>query len=215
MKKNFSDRVICRKCANISNMEIIASCTWEKKYKVEDVYGPPPSDYFEYEILLCPACEQQSIQRSRWNDVCELPDEVDIDIIFPEQEKIPIGLPKEILSQYVSAQKVALVDSDAYIILLRRLLESICINRNVAEGKLFDMLEELEQNGEIPRKLVAVAKNIRIFGNVAAHQSNGKILKKEISLATDLMNALLEYIYSAPYLVNQAERKLVMIKKRK
>lgn len=54
----------------------------------------------------------------------------------------------------------------------------------------------------------------RDFGNIGAHAGSGELTEKEIPIVNALCNAILEYVYSAPYLATLAENKLQTIKKR-
>lgn len=74
------------------------------------------------------------------------------------------------------------------------------------------MLKELADKNEISSKLVDVAKGLKNFGNIGAHAKIGKLTKKEIPIVNALSNAILEYVYSAPYLATLAEKKLNTIK---
>ncbi|MEP7168010.1 MAG: DUF4145 domain-containing protein, partial [Bacteroidota bacterium] len=100
----------------------------------------------------------------------------------------------------------------AYVILLRRLLELICIDRSAKKNTLALMLKDLSDKGEIPDKLVKVAMGLKDFGNIGAHAGIGELSENEIPIVTALCTAILEYTYSAPHLATLAETKLNSIK---
>ena len=77
------------------------------------------------------------------------------------------------------------------------------------------MLQDLANKNEIPNKLVDVAKGLKDFGNIGAHAGIGELTKKEIPIVEMLTRAILEYIYTAPYLATLAENKLKSIKGKK
>lgn len=116
------------------------------------------------------------------------------------------------MDTYKAAEKVKTIDVNAYVILLRRLLELVCHDRKASGNTLAQMLSDLAAKGEIPDKLVRVAKGLKDFGNMGAHVSIGELSPKEIPIVKALCTAILEYIYSAPYLANTAESKLTAIK---
>ena len=85
-----------------------------------------------------------------------------------------------------------------------------------ANGKsLSEKLNDLASKGEIPQKLVDVASSLRQLRNVGAHATLGELTDKEIPLLDDLCKAILEYVYSAPFLVKKAEESLLQLKKNK
>jgi len=170
-------------------------------------------DYGEvYVIAECPACNQVNVLRYGWHDGMDNEDEIDYEVLFPHETRYPLGLPEKILSAFKAAEKVKTIDVNAYAILMRRLLEMVCLERNATRGTLASMLKELSDKNEIPSKLVDVAKGMREFGNIGAHAGSGELSEDEIPIVSALCIAVLEYIYSAPYLASVAEKKLNQIK---
>jgi len=92
-------------------------------------------------------------------------------------------------------------------------LDIVCQDRNADGEDLNEKLEDLSNKGEIPSKLVAVTASLRKLRNVGAHADLGELTAKEAPLLDDLCRAILEYVYSAPYLVKKAEEKLQELKK--
>lgn len=86
------------------------------------------------------------------------------------------------------------------------------ITGSVFDGTLASMLKELADKNEIPQKLVKIASGLKDFGNIGAHAGSGELTQKEIPIVNALCIAILEYIYSAPYLATIAEDKLNSIK---
>lgn len=90
-----------------------------------------------------------------------------------------------------------------------RLLEKNCIKHNAKpDDSLAKMLKELGDRTDIPQKLVKVAEGLKNFGNVGAHASAGELGKAEIPIVSALAKAILEYVYTAPYLADIVEEKL-------
>tara|TARA_R110002111_G_scaffold186936_2_gene252679 strand:- start:1414 stop:1851 length:438 start_codon:yes stop_codon:yes gene_type:complete len=139
-------------------------------------------------------------------------EEIEYEILFPKDDKIPSGLPIKILNALKAAEKVKTIDVNAYAILLRRLLELVCLDRDASGDTLAQMLNDLAKKGEIPVKLVKVAKGLKDLGNVGAHASIGELSENETPIIKALTSAILEYIYSAPKLAEIAEEKLKSIK---
>ena len=212
--KKYFNLLSCRHCGNISKMEILG--TVEKKFEEYDPdYGPLYYGGTYWNVLECPACEKDNVVRYDWHDSMESDDEVKYEFLYPQNPTYPLGLTDEILKAYLAAEKVKVIDVNAYAILVRRLLELVCLDREAKGKTLALMLEDLSNKGEIPEKLVKVAKGLKDFGNVGAHAGSGKLSKQEIPIVTALCKAILEYVYSAPHLAELAEIKLSKIRKRK
>ena len=76
-------------------------------------------------------------------------------------------------------------------------------------------MDDLSRKGEIPEKLVKVADNLRHLRNVGAHADLGELTQSDEPVLSSLFNAILEYVYSAPYLVQKAEDQLKKLKESK
>lgn len=216
MSNNLSNLTSCGHCHNISQMKLIGS-THDFIVDEEQEHGYFHEYGTTYEILKCPACKKNNIVSYFWSSNMEQEDEEQItySLLHPKENNFPIGLPDKILKTLNAAEKIKNIDVNAYTILLRRLLEQVCLDRN-AEGELLAvMLNDLANKGEIPEKLVKVAKGLKDFGNMGAHAGIGELSEEEIPIVKALTYAVLEYIYSAPHLANMAETKLNSIKKRK
>lgn len=218
MSENYSKLNQCGHCSNISQMEIIGSVNDIEKFDDSEYdvrYGPPPEQGIIYSVLRCPACYKTNIVSYYWSADMDSDDDVTYDNIFPPDKNVPIGLPDNILKAYKAAEKIRTVDVNAYVILLRRLLELVCIDRKAKGDSLAKMLKDLADKNEIPDKLVKVARGLKDFGNIGAHAGSGELSEKEIPIVTSLCIAILEYIYSAPHLATIAETKLIAIKTKK
>jgi hypothetical protein len=212
---DFSKTITCGHCNNISKMEIIGSIG-DLIDEVDPENGHVMGQHGTYyDVLKCPACDKPNIVCYGWYDGIESEDEVNYEFLYPLDKSIPLGLPSNILSTYMAAEKVKTIDVNAYAILMRRILELICIDRKATRNTLALMLKDLADKNEIPDKLVKVANGLKNFGNIGAHAGIGELSKKEIPIVHALTKAILEYIYSAPYLATLAENMLKSIKPKK
>ena len=200
----------CGHCGNVAQMEVLGT--------VNDTHVETDEDdnyLYEagtiYEILKCPACKKVNIVSYVWWDGIETDEEIEYKPLYPLDKDIPQGLPMKILNAYKAAERVKNIDVNAYAILMRRLLELVCIDRNAKGKTLATMLKDLSSKNEIPEKLVDVAIGLKNFGNVGAHAKIGELSQEELPILSALITAILEYIYSAPYLASSAEEKLKSI----
>lgn len=211
LKMNLSKLISCKHCGNIAKMEIVG-CVIDDN----DDYDPNDGSggYWgtHYNVLRCPACEKINIVSYKWHDGMNSEDEINYDFLYPQNSSNPIGLPEKILKAYEAAEKVKTIDVNAYAILMRRLLELVCLDRGASSEYLAVMLKELADKNEIPQKLVKVASGLKDFGNIGAHAGSGELTEKEIPIVNALCIAILEYVYTAPHLATIAENKLNSIK---
>ena len=165
-----------------------------------------------YSVLKCSACSKTNIVSYFWHDAMESDEEITYDRLYPADTIYPVGLPEKILDAFKSAEKAKSLDVNAYAILTRKLLELVCLDRGAKSDWLAIMLKKLANAGEIPEKLVKVASGLKDFGNIGAHAGSGKLTLEEIPIVNALSIAILEYVYSAPFLATEAENKLNAIK---
>jgi len=206
-----SKLISCRHCGNISKMQIIGNVN-DDHQEIDPECGPTGAWGTHYSILKCPACEKINIVSYGWHDGMESDDEISYDFLYPQNSNYPLGLPENILIAFKAAEKVKAIDVNAYAILMRRLLELVCIEKGAKKENLATMLKELADKNEIPLKLVKVASGLKDFGNIGAHAGSGDLTEREIPIVNALCSAILEYVYSAPYLATIAENKLKTIK---
>jgi hypothetical protein len=91
---------------------------------------------------------------------------------YPRSPDLPASVPTHVSDIYVEASRVKRIAPNAFAVLLRRALETICEDRGVATGSLAKRLQALSDRGEIPPLLAEVSDVVRILGNVGAHASD-------------------------------------------
>jgi hypothetical protein len=201
----------CGHCGNFAPMDIVAnyyrSTKAEPDESEEGYYHYLPEEGYTYKLLLCRACKEVTLWKSF--DADDMPEHLfSIETLYP-----PVGLetsefPYSVQKAYEAALKARAIDANAYAILLGRLLETICEDREATGGNLVDKLKFLANKGEIPDKLVDVAHNLRKLRNVGTHEISRGLTQSEIPILDDLIRAILEYIYIAPQLADKAEKRL-------
>lgn len=206
--KEFSGSLKCGHCGNSAPMEILHGLRHDAYETVDD------DDQFKvggryYELLSCAACNEITL-RETWLDFQDIP--VGHSLLYPTRRLAPKALPEKIDKAFEAANRVKGIDANAFAVLLGRVLELVCLDRS-ADGKdLADKLKSLSEKGEIPSKLVDVATSLRHFRNVGAHATLGELSPAETSIVDELCRAVLEYVYSAPALVEQAKKSLDKLK---
>ena len=209
--KRFSGRQHCTHCGNTAPMEIVAEYS-----QVRDYDDPRSGLSWEagpiYEVLLCPACQGILFRSYYWHDTAMDPADIEYKVLYPTKGSEPMGLPDKIQRAYEAAQKVRTIDVNAYGVLVGRLIELICEDRQATGMTLAAKLKDLSKKGEIPEKLMPVANSLRNLRNVGAHPALGELTPVELPILDNLCKAIVEYVYSAPFLVAQAEQRLQTLK---
>jgi len=203
----------CGHCGNNSLMEVVAEYSQLNTQYENGVGGRSWDEGDIYELLLCPACSNVMLRSYYWHDgYMETSEDTTFRYLYPASNEKPLGLPPKIQRAYDAAIKVKNIDVNAYAVLIGRVLEMICEDRNASGKTLNAKLTDLSERGEIPNKLVKVAESLRHLRNIGAHAILGELTKSEEPILSSLCIAILEYVYSAPYLVQQAEDRLGKLK---
>jgi hypothetical protein len=206
-EKRYSEKTRCGHCGNEAPMVIGATLSQVRHYEDPET-GFPWETGPVHELLTCPACEGVTLRRYHWHDAYD-PGDIEVEIVYPTTESAaPIGLPPEIQKEFDAALRVRPVSANAYGVLLGRLLELVCNDRGAEKGSLNTRLKELAERNEIPKQLVQLAEKLQELRHVGAHAWVGEFGPAEVPILDSLCRAILEYVYSAPHLVKQAEERL-------
>lgn len=208
-EKRFSGKIRCEHCKNDVTMQIVAEYC-----KVRDYDAPKSGLSWEegpvYQMLECPACEGISFGMFYWHEYrIELSA---LKILHPSDNHNIIGLPDRIQQAYDKANRVKSIDVNAYGVLLGRVIELVCVDRNTDGNTLLEKLKDLSNKGEIPDQLYSVANNLRQLRNIGAHASLGELTPYEIPILDNLCRAILEYIYAMPFLIAETVQRIKDLK---
>jgi len=209
--ENFTPTIKCGHCGNKAPMKIVAS--YSEVDPIMDSDGDVVDEVVDYyELVRCPACERVMLRHSNvgpWDDP-----EADVvkHILYPKEPNVIRGLPEEVRKAYEAALKVRSIDTNAFAVLLGRVLDKICEDRKAKGESLSQRLSDLAQRGEIPSRLAEMAKSLKELRNVGAHANLGELTAKEIPFLDDLCKAILEYVYSGPELLARVQQHLEKIK---
>lgn len=168
-----------------------------------------------WEILECPACNSILFRKGYWHEFLNDLSGPDYEILYPNGSQAIRGLPQQISKSYEAAQKVKAIDSNAFAVLLGRVLDLVCIDKK-ADGKdLFERLEDIAKKGIMPQQLADMAHALRHLRNIGAHANLGELTPAEVPILEGLSKAILEYVYSAPALVQLVQSKIDALKAKK
>jgi len=213
-EKRFTDSIKCEHCQNQAPMEIVSHYSNLRDYEEREGMLIWEAGSV-YELIECPACGEISLRKYFWHSILSDGEEIGYKYLYPLDQRGPQGLPNNIKSGYEEAQRVRNINTNAYAVLLGRVLDLICADRNASGDTLDKKLKSLSERGEIPEKLVDVSSGLRNLRNIGAHADLGELSSADLPVLDGLTRAILEYVYSAPLLINEAEKRLAKLKKEK
>lgn len=195
----------CEHCGNRAPMQIVANYERDES---EDFFQA----WTSFETLLCPSCEKVILRRVDRDDTMFPGDGPSRLTLYPDARVVPDGLPETIEKAYLSARRVRNVEANAYGVLIGRLLQLVCEEQDANGKDLFAKLSDLSKKQIIPKNLSDVAQRLRDFRNIGAHADLGELTESQVPLLDKLVQAVLQYVYTAPFLANQARSELGNLK---
>ncbi|CAM1339396.1 DUF4145 domain-containing protein [Tenacibaculum aestuarii] len=196
----------CPTCNSVVETAIIYSYVSENTVN-EDLCGYI-TEVFLSQCLRCknPFLKEKNFQIAGGDDF--LTSELQF---FPNTENEAIkNCPKIVFNPYKEALKCYRAHAyDACVIMCRKGIEAICIDKGENKGDLANKLKSLNSKGVLENTLYNWANELRLIGNDGAHSHNQIVNQQDAKEAVDFFDALITYLY---HLVNQYEK---LIKRRK
>ncbi len=205
----YSEKLECRRCQNVAKMRVVGTIS-DTDDDDGDETSPPVEYGTIYEVLQCPRCEQVTFRSGFWHDGMES-DDWNGAILYPSERQGIEGLPPAVSQEFRAAEQVASISANAYAVLLGRVLDAVCNDRSANGKNLFEKLTDLAARNEIPKNLAEMAQKLRQLRNVGAHADLGALTNEEVPVLAALCKAVLEYVYSAPKLVDKVGKLLAKI----
>jgi hypothetical protein len=165
-----------------------------------------------WELVLCPNCDGINLRLVDYHTGVE--PEIGrraAKLLYPPVIGSPTGMPPAIDEAYQAALEVRHIDHNAFAVLLRKILEGVCEDKEAKGKDLYHKLNDLARREEIPSRLAEMAHGVRSLGNIGAHGTLD-LTSTEALLINDLCRAILEYVYTAPGLIERARLSLEKIK---
>ena len=213
-EEKFSSPLTCAYCGNKAPMLIVAEYRRIQTHGHEQSMTSWDEGYF-WETLECHACDQIIFRKGYWHEFLCDDSGPEYAILYPNGPELIRGLPEKLSKAYEAAQKVKAIDSNAFAVLLGRVLDLVCIDKGAAGDSLFERLKDIADKGVMPHQLAEMAHALRQLRNIGAHADLGELTTAEIPILEDLSKAILEYVYSAPALVQLVQSKIDTFKLKK
>jgi hypothetical protein len=207
----------CGHCGNKSGGKVVASHDNIRPYSFPVFFGEleGKQDYeagLIWELVLCPNCDGINLRLVDYHTGVE--PEIGrraAKLLYPPVIESPAGMPPAIDEAYQAALEVRHIDHNAFAVLLRKILEGVCEDKEAKGKDLYHKLNDLARREEIPSRLAEMAHGVRSLGNIGAHGTLD-LTSTEALLINDLCRAILEYVYTAPGLIERARLSLEKIK---
>lgn len=186
----------CPHCGNTSvQIELLTQRFTSTFYEVQD--GTKSHEPSKYLVARCETCTEILVYLEH-DQFAGLSDTDFGDLEYPKQSAFTDAVPENIRKFYKEAVSVKNASPTAFVILARRVLEEICLERGITERNLATGLQKLAESNVIPKTLSEATKLIRLVGNAGAHASSVEITPPQVWAVDDFIKAIIEYMYVAP-----------------
>ena len=205
-KEEIKEMNFCPTCNSVVETVIVYSYTSENTVN-EDLCG------YVTEVLLskCLKCQNPFLKEKNFQ-IVEGDDYLNSELqFFPNTENEAIkNCPEIVFNPYKEALKCYRAHAyDACVIMCRKGIEAICIDKGEIKGNLATKLKNLNSKGILENTLYSWANELRLIGNDGAHSHDQIVNQQDAKEAVDFFDAFITYLY---HLVNQYEE---LIKRRK
>lgn len=197
----------CPHCGNTTvQTRLLSQPFMEKYYGVAD--GNVSLMDATYNVAKCETCSEVLVYSYTNAQPEETQDTPYGSLVYPRFFGEMKGVPDTVRQIYEEAVRVQNISPIAFVVLARRLLEEICLDKNAQKRNLADNLKELVSRGELPPVLADTSDIIRFIGNAGAHASKAKITVPQTWAISDFLKVIIEYLYVAPHKVNDFKSRL-------
>lgn len=200
----------CQHCGNRTSHRHLAIHEQEVSLGYNSYINEKIMASFYVNFFECSTCSGITIKVLFSEDV-EDAEEINYDKVeslFPKDKKFPEDMPKGVTKGYLEAAKVKKISRPAFVMLIRRALESLCEDKGAAGRNLEAKVKSLAEKGLLPGSFVEMVDSIRLFGNIGAHDMEVDFTEEQIDTIDYFFIALVEYIYIAPAKLNKLKESI-------
>lgn len=195
----------CPHCSNQGLMEVLSEAADHLISYDDDREDWESEGVNLYHLLICQVC-RKPLLKQRWQHDMKGNGPGAWSFLYPEIKSLSKELPLRIAKALDEAERVRGISANAYGILATRALEFICKHKKCKGQNLKEMIDSLAENKEIPERLANMAQQLRIIRNHGAHGNFVDLSVKEVPVVKAILNALVEYIYYAPKILEEAQQ---------
>jgi len=208
-EEQFSEKEMnfCPTCNSIVETEIVYKYMIDEHCN-EDLHGGGT----EIKLSRCLRCKNPFLAEKQFQFIEDhywINSEIQF---YPNTENEAIkNCPKIVSYAYKEAFKCFRAHAyDACVIMCRKGIEAICIDKGEKKGNLIQKLNNLKTKGILESTLYNWTNELRLIGNDGAHSHEQIVTQQDAKEAIDFFDALITYLY---HLVNQYEEFLKRRKK--
>jgi hypothetical protein len=137
------------------------------------------------------------------------------ELVWPHPGNLHKSVPESVRKIYSEAAAIKSRAPNAFANQIRRSLEALCLDRGANKRILAQNLQELAARGEIPPTLAEMTDVLRQLGNIGSHAGEEEIDSNYVDVIDDFFRAIIEYVYIAPFKVNEFKSRLEYVRKLK
>jgi hypothetical protein len=157
----------------------------------DEEYPDPP---VEYALLQCKRCEGVTLQARDFRGYGL--DEDPPSVLYPAGKRLHWEIPEALRRELAEAEACFRAASyAATLVMVRRVLEGVCIENRISERTLAVSLERLQEAQLIDATIAEWVHALRILGNEGAHYTGNRVERDDAEDAIQFAEALLEHVY--------------------
>jgi hypothetical protein len=204
----------CRICKVKTNHELLAVYHQQHVVDEDDDGRPIFWEDIESRFWICLGCEAASLEEVWWPEGIK---DVGSSTFYPRNSsndraiKDFVQLDKKLQQVY---KEVILSFNEKLLMLcamgLRALLEAICINKGINDSVAWGLeakLQKLEEEQHLPSNIVEGLHSFKFIGDSAVHRLEAPTVS-ELSLAIDMVEDLLNFMFELRYKMDSNAQKL-------
>lgn len=201
-------RLYCNRCHNETNH--VLKGEHSRRFYEEDEHGRPMFwEDLVFRFWICAGCDEGTLEEAftMSNMVDEENNQIYSFTYYPGRtaQQLPIKIFKEIPSKLLKlySEAVRAYNNNLYILCsagLRALIEGICVDKDIKGRTLEKKIDGLISI--LPENIVKNLHNFRFMGNNALHEL-APPNKKDLSLAIEVSEDLMNFIYELDYKASQ------------
>jgi hypothetical protein len=137
------------------------------------------------------------------------------ELLWPQNGRLHPSVPARVQRCYEEAAAIKRRAPNAFANQIGRALESLCEDRGATKRTLAENLRELADRREIPEVLVTMTDIIRMFRNLGSHAAEESVQPDDVDAIDDFFRAVIEYVYVAPFRVNEVQTRVSQLRNRR
>ena len=187
----------CTQCNSIVETGVIYSYTYNVTYTDE-----LQNQGTEIILSKCLNCESPILTLEEFTNIEEHSFVNSTMRLFPDADNKALkNAPPIVIKPYKEALKCYKAQAyDACVIMCRKGIEAICLDKGETKGSLAIRLSNLRDNKVLEGTLYTWATELRMIGNDGAHSHELVVVQQDAKDSIDFFDALITYLY---HLVNQ------------